>query len=38
MEKTIDGHDECSKKIHNKRRENAKVVGKKKMSQEEFGR
>jgi hypothetical protein len=35
MEMTIDGHDKGSKKIHNKRREDAKVVSRK-MNQEDF--
>jgi hypothetical protein len=37
MEMTIDGHDRGSEKIHNKRREDAKEVGRK-MNQEEFDR
>jgi hypothetical protein len=37
MEMTIDGHVKGSERSHNKRKENAKEVGRK-MSQEEFDR
>jgi hypothetical protein len=37
MEMTIDGHDRGLEKIHNKRREDAKEVGRN-MNQEEFDR